>query len=192
MPVDGVHLHADAVHQPGGRGSDAAKAEDSADPAREHTVPRELIELAKFEVFVLQNQALGCGKCQGERVLSHRLGKAAAVGCHWHTLRELAQWNEVHASDHELDQPGPVQQLCLAGPQFFGGVKCQERAGVAQRFGAGRLIELGEIYDCACAGESVGNGRLTLLAQLEGDDERWSAQLHTPPRLARLGPRCRA
>jgi len=34
--------------QPGGRGSDAAKAEDSADPAREHAVLRELIELAKF------------------------------------------------------------------------------------------------------------------------------------------------
>jgi len=35
MPVDGVHPHADAVHQSGGRGSDAAKAEDSAEPARE-------------------------------------------------------------------------------------------------------------------------------------------------------------
>jgi hypothetical protein len=47
-------------------------------------------------------------------------------------------------------------------------------------FGAGRLIELGEIYNIACAGESVGNDRLTLLAQFEGDDERWSAKLHTP------------
>ena len=121
---------------------------------------------------MLQDQTLGGGKCHGERVLSHQLGIAAAVGCHWHTLRELAQRNEVHASDDELDQPRAVQQLCLAGPQFFGGVKCQERAGVAQRFGAGRLIELGEIYDSACAGESVGNDRLTLLAQLEGDDER--------------------
>src|SRR5712692_149647 len=90
MPGDGVHPHAAAVHQPGGRGSDAAKTEDSAEPAREHAVPRELIELAKFEVFVLQDQALGGGKCHGERVLGHRLGIAAAVGCHWHTLRELA------------------------------------------------------------------------------------------------------
>src|SRR5258707_4619294 len=57
MPVDGVHPHADAVHQPPGRGSDAAKAEDSADPAREHAVLRELIKLAKFEAFVLQDQA---------------------------------------------------------------------------------------------------------------------------------------
>jgi succinate dehydrogenase/fumarate reductase flavoprotein subunit len=32
----------------------------------------------------------------------------------------------------------------------------------------------------------------TLLAQLEGDDERWSAQLHAAPRLARLGSRSRA
>ena len=96
---------------------------------------------------MLQDQALGGGKCHGERVLSHRLGIAAAVGCHWHTLRELAQRNEVHASDDELDQPRAAQQLCLAGPQFFGGVKCQERAGVAQRFGAGRLIELSEIYE---------------------------------------------
>src|SRR6516225_190123 len=55
----------------------------------------------------------------------------------------------------------------------------------------GRLIELGEIYDSACAGESVGNDRLTLLAQLEGDDERWSAQFHALPRLARLGSRRR-
>ena len=185
MPVDGVHPHADAVHQPGGRGSDAAKAEDSADRAREHAVPRELIELTKFEVLVLQDQALGGGKCHCERVLSHQLGIAAAVGCHWHTLRELAQRNEVHASNDELDQPRAVQQLRLAGPQFFGGVKCQERAGVAQRCGAGHLIELGEIYDSACAGESVGNDRLTLLAQFEGDDERWSAQFHAPPRLAR-------
>src|ERR1700730_18595622 len=92
---------------------------------------------------------------------------AAAVGCDWHTLREFAQRNEVHASDHELDQPSAAQQLCLAGPQFFGGVKCQERAGVAQCFGARRLIKPGEIYDSACAGESVGNNRLTLFAQLE-------------------------
>jgi hypothetical protein len=40
-----------------------------------------------------------------ERVLSHRLGVAATVGCHWYTLRELAQRNKVHASDHELNQP---------------------------------------------------------------------------------------
>jgi hypothetical protein len=53
--------------------------------------------------------------------------------------------------------PRAVQQLCLAELQFF----CQERAGVAQRFGAGRLIKLGEIYDSACAGECVGNDRLT-------------------------------
>ena len=52
----------------------------------EHAVPCELIELAKFEVFVLQDQALGGGKCHGERVLSHRLGITAAVRCHWHTL----------------------------------------------------------------------------------------------------------
>ena len=42
-----MHPHADAVHQPPGRGSDAAKAEDTADPAREHAILRELIELAK-------------------------------------------------------------------------------------------------------------------------------------------------
>jgi hypothetical protein len=47
----------------------------------------------------------------------------------------------------------------------------------------------GPVYDSACAGESVGNDRLTLLAQLEGDDERWSAQFHASPRLARLGSR---
>jgi hypothetical protein len=85
------------VHQPAGRGSDAAKAKDSTDPAREHAVLRELIELATFEVFVLQDQALGGGKCHRERMLSHRLGIAAAVGCHWHPLRELAQRNKVHA-----------------------------------------------------------------------------------------------
>ena len=84
-------------------------------------------------------------------------------------------------------QPRAIQQLCLAGPQFLGGVKCQQRAGVAQCFGAGRLVELGEIYDSACAGESVGNNCLTLLAQFEGNDEGWSAQLHSAPRLARVG-----
>ena len=86
----------------------------------------------------------------------------------------------------------PSKSSSLAGPQFFGGVKCQEHAGITQRFGAGRLIELGEIYDSACAGESAGNDRLTLLAQLEGNDERWSALLHAAPRLARLGSRSRA
>src|SRR6516225_7251790 len=45
MTVDGVHPHADAIHQPGGRHSDAAKAEDSAESAREHAIPLELIEL---------------------------------------------------------------------------------------------------------------------------------------------------
>jgi hypothetical protein len=84
------------------------------------------------------------------------------------------------------------QQRYLAGPQFFGGIECQEHAGVAQRFGAGRLIELGEIYNIACAGESVGNDRLTRLAQFEGDDERWLTKLHASPRLPRLGSRSRA
>src|SRR5262249_52771872 len=121
--------------------------------------------------------------------LSHRLGVAAAVGCHWPPLRELAQRNEVDATDHELDQPRALQQLCLAGPELFGGIEGQEDAGVAQRFGAGHLIELGEIYNIACTGESVGNDRLTPLAEFEGNDERWSAQLHAPPRLPRLGSR---
>ena len=40
MPVDGVYPHADAAHQPGSRSSDTAKAEDSAEPAREHAVRR--------------------------------------------------------------------------------------------------------------------------------------------------------
>src|SRR5262245_49897601 len=79
-----------------------------------------------------------------------------------------------------------------ASPDRSGGIECQEHAGVAQRFGACRLIELGETYNIACAGENVGNDRLTLLAQFEGDDERWSAQLHAPPRLARLRSQSRA
>ena len=111
MPVDGVYLHADAAHQPGGRSSNAPKAEDSANPAREHAVSLELIKLATFEVFVFQDQALGGGKGHGERVLSHRLGIAATVGCHWHALRQLAQPNKVYASNHELDQPRADQQL---------------------------------------------------------------------------------
>jgi hypothetical protein len=36
------------------------------------------------------------------------------------------------------------------------------------------------IYNIACAGEGVGNDCLSLLAQFEGDDERWSAKLHAP------------
>ena len=84
---------------------------------------------------MFQDQALGGGKCHRQRVLSHRLGVAAAVGCHWHPLREFAQRNEVHATNHELDQPRGVQQLCLAGPQLFGGIDCHEDAGLAQRFG---------------------------------------------------------
>ena len=58
-------------------------------------------------------------------------------------------------------------------------------------FRGGRLIELSETDDSACAGESVGNDRLTLLAHLEGDDEGWSAQLHAAPRLARVGSKRR-
>src|SRR5262245_49523228 len=71
-------------------------------------------------------------------------------------------------------------RLRPAGPQLFGGIECQEHDGVAQRLGAGHLIELREIYDSAYASEGVGNDRLTLLAQFEGDDERWSAKLHAP------------
>ena len=111
---------------------------------------------------MFQNQALGSGKRHGEGVLSHRLGIAAAVGCYWHALREFTQRNEVHAGDHELDQPSVAQQICLTGAQFFRGIKCQERASVAQRFRAGRLIQLSEIDDGACASESVGDDRLTL------------------------------
>jgi hypothetical protein len=42
---------------------------------------------------------------------------------------------------------------------------------IAQRLGAGRLVELGEIDDWACTGESVSDDRLALLAQFEGNDE---------------------
>src|SRR4029077_1731678 len=110
-------------------------------------------------------------------------------------LREFAQRNEVHASDHELDQPSAAQQLCLAGPQFFGSVKRQERAGVAQRFGARRLIKLGEIYDSACAGESVGNNRLSFSlnskaatsgGRLSSITSKISANRLTKPRQIRL------
>ena len=66
-------MSADTVHQPGSGGSDAAKPEDSADTTHEHAVSRELIKLTTFEVFVLQDQALGGGKCHGESVLGHRL-----------------------------------------------------------------------------------------------------------------------
>ena len=53
VTIDGVHPHPDAVHQPAGRGSNAAKAKDSTHSAREHAVLSELIKLAKLEVFVL-------------------------------------------------------------------------------------------------------------------------------------------
>jgi hypothetical protein len=51
-------------------------------------------------------------------------------------------------------------------------------AGVAQCLGARRFIELDEIYDSACASESVYNNCLAFLAQREGYDEWWLAQLH--------------
>ena len=37
-----------------------------------------------------------------------------------------------------------------------------------------------QLYDSAYPGESVGNDRLTRLAQFEGDDEGWWAKLHAP------------
>ena len=73
LPIDGMRLHADTVHQPGSGGFDAAKPEDFADTTHEHAVSRELIKLTTFEVFVLQDQALGGGKCHGESVLGHQL-----------------------------------------------------------------------------------------------------------------------
>jgi hypothetical protein len=118
---------------------------------------------------------LRANKCHSESVLGHRLGVTATVGCHGHTFRELAQRNEVHATDHELDQSRAVQQLCLARPQYFGSVKRQEHAGVTQCLGACHFIELGEIYDGTCASESVGNDCLAFRAQREGYDEWWSA-----------------
>jgi hypothetical protein len=42
------------VHQPPGRGSDAAKAEDSADSARQHAVLRELIKSVVLELEVVR------------------------------------------------------------------------------------------------------------------------------------------
>src|SRR6516225_7087517 len=107
--VDGMHAHADAGHQSAGRGANAAEAEDSADDAREHAVAGKLIELTTLKVFVLHDQALGGGKGHRECVFGHRLGITAAVGCHGHTVRELAQRNEVYATDHELDQLHAVQ-----------------------------------------------------------------------------------
>jgi hypothetical protein len=58
-------------------------------------------------------------------------------------------------------------------------IVCQERAGVAQRFSSRQSIEFGEIYNSACAGESVGNDRFAPLAEFEGNDEWWRAQFHS-------------
>jgi hypothetical protein len=68
-----------------------------------------------------------------------------------------------------LNQLRSLQQRCLAGLQLLGGIERQEHAGVAQRLGTGRLIELGKINDTGCTGESVGSDRLAPLAQFEGD-----------------------
>ena len=46
MAVDGVHPHAGAVHQAAGRGADASKAKDFAEPAREHSFLRRTRESA--------------------------------------------------------------------------------------------------------------------------------------------------
>src|SRR3984893_13567783 len=90
-------------------GTNAAEAEDSADPACEHAVACKLIELTTLEVFVLHDQALGGSKGHRERVFGHRLRITAAVSCHGHSLGEFAQRNEIHASDGELDEPRAVQ-----------------------------------------------------------------------------------
>jgi hypothetical protein len=88
-------------------------------------------------------------------------------------------------------RPSAVQQRCLARPQLLRGVKCQERAGVTQRLGASRLIELGEIYDSACAGESVGNDRLTLALSSKATTSGGRlSSMHS--QVARLGSRRRA
>jgi hypothetical protein len=67
---------------------------------------------------------------------------------------------------------------------------CQERASVAQRFSSRRPIEFGQIYDSACAGESVGNDRFTPLAEFEGNNEWWPRETAPPPSFpSRLGVR---
>jgi hypothetical protein len=85
---------------------------------------------------------------------------------------------EALSGDHELDQPRARQQLGFTGAQFFRGVKCQERVGVAQRFRAGRLIQLSEIDDSACAGESVGHDRFSLSSKATTSDGRLSTMQH--------------
>jgi hypothetical protein len=51
-----------------------------------------------------QREGLTAASANGERVLSHRLGIAAAVGCHGHTLREMLNARRP-MSQNGMDRP---------------------------------------------------------------------------------------
>jgi hypothetical protein len=52
-------------------------------------------------------------------------------------------------------------------------VLCVKSAPALQGFSSRRLIQFGEIYDGACAGELIGKDRFAPVAEFEGNDERW-------------------
>src|SRR5262249_35993744 len=85
-------------------------------------------------------------------VLSHRLGVAAAIGCHWHPLRDLSQRNEVHATDHELDQQRAANSSASPGRSSL------------EVLNVKRMPVLGPLWaatTCFCKGARVSSNVLT-------------------------------
>ena len=104
-----MDAHPEAAHEPRGGHPDAAEAQDAADPARQHTVGLELVELAPRQGRMLRQEALRRGQRHGEGVLRHRLGVGTAIAGDGHLGRQVAERDEVHPGRHELHEPGAAE-----------------------------------------------------------------------------------
>ena len=111
----------------------AAKAQNAANGASQHTVGPELIERTIGELCVLDEQSFHGGKRHHHGMLGHGLGIGAPIASDWQVGRQIAQRNIVHTSCHKLHEASLTDQRSLTGPKFCGCIASEQTRRLGER-----------------------------------------------------------
>src|SRR5690349_1709098 len=90
--VDRMNLHAKGAHQPRRRDADIAEAENAAHAAAQHLVGTALVEVAPFQIVVLDEQALRGGERQPNTVSTTSRSTASTASASPRSEPTIMRW----------------------------------------------------------------------------------------------------
>jgi hypothetical protein len=102
--IDGVNRHAQPTQQPGARDANPSETQNARNTASQHPIRGELIEIAAFQVVVLDDQPLGRRQRHGHPVLGHWFGIPSAVEGDPQRSGQSTERDKVDAGADELQQ----------------------------------------------------------------------------------------